>query len=212
MYKVNYIVADVETGGLDCFKNPVTQIAFQILDGVSLKEIVRYDTYIAPYDPSLYYDPKALSYSNITLEMLNSKGKNLDQAISEICSIIQPFLTKKSSKTNVIPVGHNIPFDIGFLQECFKKAGKNFYDFFSKNSIDTSKLGQLQFMPDDSVTSVSLTNLTKKLNISLNDAHNAMKDVEATSDVFRYYASKIRNAEASEFTSVEYSRDPSFKF
>ena len=49
MIKSDYIVFDVETGGLDETKNPMTQYAAVILDGCTLKEIDRFETFLKPY-------------------------------------------------------------------------------------------------------------------------------------------------------------------
>ena len=49
MIKSNYIVFDTETGGLDETKNPITQYAAVVLDGCTLKEIDRWETFVKPY-------------------------------------------------------------------------------------------------------------------------------------------------------------------
>ena len=48
MIKSNYIVHDAETGGLDENKNPITQYAVVVLDGRTLKEIDRWETFVKP--------------------------------------------------------------------------------------------------------------------------------------------------------------------
>lgn len=49
MTRSNYAVFDCETGGLDETKNPITQYACIILDGQTLKEVDRWETYVKPY-------------------------------------------------------------------------------------------------------------------------------------------------------------------
>ena len=78
IYDNYYIVMDCETGGLEYTKNPITEIAAVILD-YKMNKIEEFSSYIKPYD-NLQYEQKALDYTNITMEMINS-GETVDKII-----------------------------------------------------------------------------------------------------------------------------------
>lgn len=88
MKKANYIVFDCETGGLDCKKNPILEIALVTLDGKTLKEINRYETYVKPYD-NLFVDPKALAANGIKLRDCETHGITKKEFVK---NIIQYFI------------------------------------------------------------------------------------------------------------------------
>ena len=71
MIKSNYIVFDCETGGLDETKNPITQYAAVILDGKTLKEKDRFETFIKPYN-DLVIEKQALEHTMVTMSDVNS--------------------------------------------------------------------------------------------------------------------------------------------
>jgi DNA polymerase III epsilon subunit-like protein len=154
MSKINpYIIFDFETGGLDCTKNAATEIALLCVDGATFKEIGRYESYIHPYIAE--YDPKALQYTNITMDMLVAEGKQLDVVFKEVAMFFKEMKEKTSNSHTKKPilVGHNAQFDIGFLQACFKASkldlstlvdgAKNFFGQYQPNYIDTVTLSKL---------------------------------------------------------------------
>ena len=76
-YKNTIFVCDVETGGLPSalkkravHEVALTEIAFVVLDNVSLERVDKKSWLIKPYHSDLIYDPKAAEVSNITKEMV----------------------------------------------------------------------------------------------------------------------------------------------
>ena len=80
MQKSNYIVFDCETGGLDESKNPITQYAAVILDGKTLKEIDRWETFVKPY-ADLVIEQEALDRTMVSMSDINS-GLNVKEFIA----------------------------------------------------------------------------------------------------------------------------------
>lgn len=100
----NFIVFDLETGGLSESKNPVCEIAMLAIDGETLEERGRYEAIIAPYDESLIYDPKALQVNGLTMKKING-GKQAKDVIKDIVEFAKEHRVK--SKKPIL-VGHNI--------------------------------------------------------------------------------------------------------
>lgn len=203
-----YLVIDFETGGFDCRRCAVTEIAVKILSGDTLKELGRYEAYIKPYG-AYEYDQEALDFTGITLEKLDREGKELSVVIKELCQVIDEARekdgTKSSHNKKPIMVGQNIQFDKGFCHQMFKETKTDLKKYFSgeidffgnfhPESIDSIHLAKLTFGNDEMVTSYKLTLICGKLGIDIVDAHKAMNDVDATGNVLSSLTSRLRSGE-----------------
>lgn len=186
MKKSNYIVFDCETGGLDCTKNPILEIALVTLDK-NLKEIDRYETYIKPYD-DLVVDPDALKANGIKLRDVENSGISKKEAIKNLTTYFKKSSTGNHPSMRPIVVGHNIPFDIGFMDELFKNEKIKFKDLKQNIFIDTMGDATRSW---PKINSLNLTACCEQAGISLINAHRAMPDVLATADLFRYFNKKL---------------------
>lgn len=193
MIKGNYIVFDTETGGLDENKNPITQYAAMILDGRTLKEIDRWETFVKPYN-NLVIEKDALEKTMVSMSDINS-GMKVNDFINTAVKWWESHRTKTKKKEigRLIPVGHNIPFDIRMMNYALNYCGKSdMTEWMFPNFIDTLALAKIAF----GVTGDEKINLTascEKVGIKLTDAHGAMNDVEATTDIFRWFMKKLRS-------------------
>ena len=92
----------------------------------------------------------------------------------------------------LVPVGHNVTFDIRFLNYALSLEEKPLLDeWMYPNLIDTFGLGKMTW----GVTGEEKLNLgacCERAKIKLTDAHGAMNDVEATADLLRWYMRKLR--------------------
>ena len=190
---------DFETGGLDCQDCACTQIAIHAVRIDTFETIDRYVKYISPYNKQpdkgvakrkvlkskfdkddeqpMKYEEKALTYSAITMDMLESLG-----------------------------MGQNIGFDIGFMQQLMEYGGQmkefaklmrgetDFYGHFQPLYIDTIVLGQLALSHLDGMSSYKLEIMAEKFGIELDDAHDADADVTATTNVAMVCSQRMRNA------------------
>lgn len=233
----NFIVFDCETGGMDkennfhAIKCPITQIALISLDGSSLNEITRYESYIkGRYVNNKYvgystthdqeYQQGALTSTGITIEKLEAEG----QDSKKVCLDIIEFFKQSKSKSNfhkLILIGHNVGYDIPFLQYLFKLHKKDLSDYlqghydhtgtFTPACIDTMYLSR--FMSLDDTLKHSLINVAEREGIELIDAHNAMNDTVATMEVFKRYLLKLRNKSSFSAKSQQQSSfRENFKF
>jgi DNA polymerase-3 subunit epsilon len=205
MPKVNpYIVFDFETGGLDPKKHAATEIAMLCIDGSTLQEVGRYESYISPY--LFEYQKEALNYTGITMEKLDRLGKPLKQVVKEIVEWVKEMRVKTDSTSYTkkpILVGHNPLFDIGFLQQIFKEAkedatklfdGKlDFNNQYQFSLLDTIVLSKLTWANDEVMNSFNLGSCVGKAGIEIVDAHKAINDVVATKELLITLVNRLRS-------------------
>lgn len=193
MIKSNYIVFDCETGGLDESKNPITQYAAVILDGKTLKEIDRWETFVKPY-ADLVIEQEALDRTMVSMSDINS-GLNVKEFIATATEFWEAHLvkTKKREMGRLVPVGHNIPFDNRMLNWALNYLKKpNVEEWMFPNIIDTFSLAKLSFGINGE-EKINLGASCTAAKIKLTDAHGAMNDVEATAELLRWYMRKLRS-------------------
>ena len=211
----NYIVFDVETGGLDYKVNPITQIAMVVLDGTTLQELEAYSTYIKPYDSTHVYEPKALTYTGITMDMLNNKGEHHDTIFQHLVTLFKKYKAPGgrpgNSKYYPCLVGHNASeFDRKFLWKFFKSHNCDLYDYV-REYIEDTQLETQKAVP--TLASVKLSNCCEHFGITLEGAHDALNDTRATAQLFRVLCQKLRGEGVVQSSQeVAYSRSMKFQF
>lgn len=229
------VVLDFETGGLDCTRCACTQIAMQAVRLDTFEVLGRYVNYIAPYDKQplggvpkrkvlktrreveqentaepMDYEPVALNYTGITMELLRSRGVALKQVAAEVIDFVRRHTMNKGPRYKPVLIGQNIPFDIGFLQQMMAYAGlqkefaqafagtTDFYGNFQPHYIDTLDLARLCFAADPEVTSYKLELIAERLGIELDDAHDADADVTATRQIVVQCGRRLRQNEGAD--------------
>lgn len=206
MIKSNYIVFDCETGGLYEDKNPITQYAAVILDGKTLKEIDRWETFVKPY-AGLTIEQEALDRTMVSMSDINA-GLSVKEFINTAIEFWESYRVKSKvrEKGRLIEVGHNIPFDNRMVNWALEYNKKPLIEeWMHPNFIDTLVLAKLAF----GVTGEEKINLgasCKMAKIKLTDAHGAMNDVEATTDLLRWYMKKLRSKKGESFSEETKNR------
>lgn len=215
MIKSNYIVFDCETGGLYEDKNPITQYAAVVLDGSTLKEIDRWETFVKPYD-DLVIEQDALDRTMVSMSDIN-KGVSVKEFISTATEFWETHRAKSKKKEmgRLVPVGHNVTFDIRFLNYALSLQKKDDVEFWMyPNIIDTFSLAKLAWGINGD-EKINLGASCERAKIRLTDAHGAMNDVEATADLLRWYMRKLRAKKgegAAEVTQGRAKGDEFFEF
>lgn len=219
---------DFETGGLDYQDCACTQIAIHAVRIDTFETIDRYVKYISPYNKQpdkgvakrkvlkskfdkddeqpMKYEEKALTYSAITMDMLESLGMDIKQVAAEVIDFIRKNILSKGRNIKPFLIGQNIGFDIGFMQQLMEYGGQmkefaklmrgetDFYGHFQPLYIDTIVLGQLALSHLDGMSSYKLEIMAEKFGIELDDAHDADADVTATTNVAMVCSQRMRNA------------------
>lgn len=229
------IVLDFETGGLDCIRCACTQIAMQAVRLDTFEVLGRYMNYIAPYDKQplggapkrkvlktrreveqentaepMDYEPVALNYTGITMELLRSRGVALKQVAAEVIDFARRHTLSKGARYKPVLIGQNIPFDIGFLQQMMAYAGlqkefaqvfagtTDFYGNFQPHYLDTIDLARLCLAAEPDITSYKLELVAERLGIELDDAHDADADVTATRQIVVQCGRRLRQNEGED--------------
>lgn len=218
----NYIVFDVETGGLDKKKQehakhfPITEIAMITLRGDNLEELDRIHKYIKGIKKQvdteddnieksyvgyqgLVYQRQALQFTGNTVQKLEEKGENWKQVASDIAD----FLKESNLGSHLhkpILVGHNVTYDIPFLQRLLESNGvdlsklvagyKDYNGEFHCSFIDTMWLSRLHTGVEGEKHNLQVC--CDRMNIDLFDAHTAIEDTQSTADLFKKYALNVR--------------------
>lgn len=193
MITSNYIVHDCETGGLDEEENPITQYACIILDGTTLKELDRYETFVKPYG-GLKIEQAALDKTMVTMSDIKN-GVDVKEFVSTAQDLWKQYQSKAKweDARRLISVGHNIPFDHRMLGWAFSFCKKgSIWQLLQDSFIDTMVLTKMGFGINGN-EKITLSDAIRYTKLKITDAHGAMNDVEANADLFRWFTKKLRS-------------------
>jgi len=202
-FKRIYLILDLETGGLSAEKNPITQIAILAVNAETLKEVTRLETFVRGYD-DLEYEEIALQKTGITYKNINN-GIDAKELVRILIILFDRLKPKGDRGKNApIIIGHNINFDISFLEYLFKRVDKNLSEYVCSNSgrinaIDTQQLAQLQ----QTIGKHTLGACCERIGIETPDSHHAMNDVLATKKLLEYFISLIRGDKKTKLKKTE---------
>jgi DNA polymerase III alpha subunit (gram-positive type) len=147
-----------------------------------LRVIDRYDSYIRPTRPEL--GAEAFTINKISMETLNAAPNLLDvlSGLVKFCSIN---IGKDTALQNIMLVGQNIKFDIGFLNHAFKKIGLQQHPFnYHTLSLDNIYILYNLVINKEFPKSVKLERMCEAFSIPTKGLHNAVVDIENTYKLF----------------------------
>ncbi len=153
-----YVVFDVETTGLSAVYDTIIELA-----GVKIHQgeiIDRFEAFANPHHP----------LSQTTIELTGITDEMVKDA-PEIAEVLKDF--EKWARDSIL-VAHNASFDIGFLNQGYKRIE---YNQVEQPVIDTLELARFLF-PE--LKNHRLNTLCKHLDIELTQHHRAIYDAEAT--------------------------------
>lgn len=187
-------VLDLESGGLKPKENPITQMAFQIIDG-NHNVVKSYNKYVKPYG-GLELSDKALEVTGLSVDLLEKEGIPIEQAVLEVCEIHKEYTLGKGGRYKPVICGHNIPFDIGFLRETFNIFDISLHNYFDGNEyqlqqIDTMAIarsvwqGNIKKGENERFT---LEACCERAGIRLVKAHDALADVDACRKLLKWFS------------------------
>lgn len=224
---VTAIVYDFETGGTDPTRCAATQISLHAIRLDTFEIMETYASYIYPYNKKadvgkpkkkvlrskyetqdeelMDYEQVALTYSDITMTMLYTQGKPLEEVCNDICDFIKRNTLPVVASNKPFMVGQNPLFDNGFMQQIMLYTGlwgdfcklvrgtKDFWGNFQPTHLDTILLAQLAFDDDKSVNTWKLESIAERFGVDLDDAHNADADVTACDEILRIATQRLRS-------------------
>ncbi|SDG99069.1 DNA polymerase-3 subunit alpha [Alteribacillus persepolensis] len=158
LYSDTYVVFDVETTGLSVVYDTIIELAaVKIKDG----EIIdRFESFANPHQK---LSDTIIDLTGITDDMVKD-APEVDDVLRKFHAFTQ----------GTVLVAHNASFDIGFLNEGYKKAG---LEKTENPVIDTLELGRFLY---PQLKNHRLNTLCKKFDIELVSHHRAIYDAEAT--------------------------------
>lgn len=156
-----FIVLDLETTGLSAREDSIIEFAFIKFDRQTFQEIDRFTSFV---NPNREVPPLISQITNIFNEDLEGAPD-----FAHVQDDIQDFIE------GLPLIGHNIPFDIRFLESHGIDTSKNPY-------IDTFFLANFLCFEEKSL---NLWYLCETFGIQLKNAHRAIDDTLATLQVFK---------------------------
>ena len=175
------VVIDVETGGFDCQKNALLEVAAVILEMNSqgmlqIKESLSKN--IDPF-PGATIEDSALEFTGIDIYDPERMPEEEGQALREI---FQPIRREVSITgcTRAIMVAHNAHFDLGFVNAAVNRTNIKRNPFHPFSCFDTSSLAGLAF----GQTVLAKACEAAQIEFNNRDAHSALYDTIKTAELF----------------------------
>lgn len=181
-FKGRIIVFDVETGGLDCDKAPLCEIALVAVDVQTGDIINTFQSYVKPYMPVSDYNPHALQANGLTVSYITDNGRDRIDVMKDVLAFIKSHSVKVPRRTiKPMLVAHNADFDMGFLGvSLYEALEANVYDFIDPIVICTMRLMQMGYPMEGQIDNHKLGTCCAFFGIPLEDAHSALPDTIAT--------------------------------
>jgi ribonuclease T len=175
------VVVDVETGGFDCNRHALLEIAAVPIDLDAEGNFILGDTVSAHLVPApgMAIDPKSLEITGIVLDHPFRLAKPEREALDHIFAAVRAAVRKHGCQRAIL-VGHNAHFDLGFLNAAVARVGHKRNPFHPFSVFDTVSLAGVAYGQTVLARAVQAAGL--EWNSS--EAHSAVYDTEQTARVF----------------------------
>ena len=135
MNNYDILILDTETGGLDAHKNGLCSVTFKVKG-----ENNKCETFFIAPENGMEYTPKALEVNGLTLEKMREVGIEPKEAVENM----KKFIRDNFGYSRPFALGHNINFDMNFLNAFFKRHDDNdFSQYVDYHLLDTMMFAQL---------------------------------------------------------------------
>lgn len=172
---------DVETTGVDPVKHGIIQLALII--EVDYEEKERHSFFIKP-DPRLEIEAEALGINGITEEQMETfpPEKETYHVLKGIfCSHVNPY----DRADKFLFGGYNCRFDMDFLYNFWKRQGDSYFFSLFSSTLDVKEMiaCNVWYRRIAPPANYKLGTVAKYFGFPLENAHNAMADIEATREL-----------------------------
>lgn len=181
---------DSETGGLDPKEASILTAYFEVvdedfntLDSLSIK--------VKPDDDLIKANPQALAVNKIDIEKHKLEAITYSQAKLQL----KEFLAKHSSKyEKLIPVAHNIDFDLGFVNTHLLSKSE-WESFVSYRKLDTANLANFfqlcGWIPKSQ--KLALGSLAEYMEVKpTGELHTAEADVKVMLEILKSFVTNLK--------------------
>ena len=175
------VVIDVETGGFDCERDALLEIAAVIVrmdDSGLLHPEPVVSTHVVPF-PGANIEPKSLEITGIDVTHPFRGAIEERDALELIFKPIRKALREYECSRAVL-VGHNAAFDLSFLNAAIRRTGYKKSPFHLFSCFDTATLAGLAY----GQTVLSRAVLAAGFDWNESEAHSAVYDAERTALMF----------------------------
>lgn len=183
---MRFMWIDTETTGIDPSDSAAFQVACVLVDNGQL--ICERCFFLNPLSETIKYHEGAGSVHGYSEEQIKAFPPEIEQVpkITAFFAEARELWEKDGSKTEkMIIAGYNVGFDIGHIKALLERNGYRLEDYFINVIADVflqvKKAGvqkALPYLPDRKLGTVA-----KHLGVSLENAHDALADIEATREV-----------------------------
>ncbi|HEY2346667.1 MAG TPA: ribonuclease T [Xanthomonadaceae bacterium] len=175
------VVVDVETGGFDCNRHALLEIAVQpiLIDDegwISPGEMT--STHVIPY-PGSQIDPKALEITGIDPDHPFRAARDERAALDWVFAPVRAAI-KAAGCQRAILVGHNAFFDLGFVNAAVARTNHKRNPFHPFSTFDTVTLAGMAY----GQTVLSRAVFAAGLDWNNDEAHSAVYDTDRTAQLF----------------------------
>lgn len=170
MRKHNLAFVDIETTGLNLNKHEIVDIGC-IITTSSFKVIEEFELKIKPKVVE-NADPVSLKISHYNKEAWKD-AYNEKEAIKIFSEKVK----------DCIMVGHNVAFDVGFLEYAFTKNG--IANSMHYHKLDTISIAWAKLHHEPDLKHFSLRELCLRFDIKNEDAHTGLGDARATFELYK---------------------------
>lgn len=175
------VVVDVETGGFDCQRNALLEIACVPIEMDADGRLYPGQTssaHVIPADGT-DIDPKSLAVTGIILDHPFRFAKDEKAALDHVFAPVRAAV-KKYGCQRAILVGHNAHFDLGFVNAAVARSGYKRNPFHPFSVFDTVTLAGIAY----GQTVLARAAQAAGLDWNSADAHSAVYDTEQTARLF----------------------------
>jgi ribonuclease T len=175
------VVVDLETGGFDCTRHALLEIAAVpiVMDADGrLRPGVTVTTHVDPF-PGSEIDPKSLEVTGIDIGHPFRDAKPEKEALDLVFAAVRA-AAKAADCQRAILVGHNAHFDLGFLNAAIARTAHKRSPFHPFSVFDTVTLAGLAY----GQTVLSRALVAAGLAWNGDEAHSAVYDAERTAELF----------------------------
>ena len=202
------VVVDVETGGFDCERDALLEIAVTVVrmeaDGSVHPEPV-VSTHVQAF-PGAHIDPRALEITGIDPDHPFRAALPEREALEHVFKPVRAAM-KASGCQRAILVGHNAAFDLSFLNAAVRRTGHKRNPFHPFSCFDTATLGGLAY----GQTVLSRAVQAAGFEWNANEAHSAVYDAERTARLFCAIVNRWKRLEECERERIGISQEPAFR-
>ena len=180
------VVLDTETGGLDCNVQSLLSVGMWTLDTV--KGTIDNPLYFLVREPLIVTTPYAMAINGLDPEDIDSQGLEPKEALEKVREYCKPLRRPN-------PVGHNIGFDIGFLNRLVSLSDDGDTLPFHYRTIDVPSILTTMYLAGILPKDISSSQRALEyFGMKRGKVHNALHDAECTGKVYLKALGMLRDS------------------